>query len=434
MNTSILARRLSYLVALILVLLPFHAFLTVWASSIAGHYTALRLWKEFLMVPLFAGTVYLVIKKPDLRRHIFKSWLFRLIATYMALTLIVGLTAYTRHQVDLKALAYGCLVNLRFLGLFLMVMIVAGISPILREKWRLLVLAPATAVIIFGLLQYFVLPYDFLRHFGYNDSTIFPYETLNQNIHNLRIGSTLRGANNLGAYLILVISASVAMLGLFSRKFLSRYVWFAAALLTLFFSFSRSAWVGAVLGISTILWLSIRTTKTKKRLAIVGAFLAVLGGIIVISLHDTTGFKNAIFHTDSHRVETSSNEKHLSAAKDGLLDVVHQPLGRGPGTAGPASTYNNHPPRVAENYFIQIGQEVGVIGLFLFVAINILVARELWVRRNDQLAKVLFASLIGITFVSLLSHAWTDDTLAYLWWGLAGIALAPMSKHKQKRV
>jgi len=36
----------------------------------------------------------------------------------------------------------------------------------------------------------------------------------------------------------------------------------------------------------------------------------------------------------------------------------------------------------------------------------------------------LLASLIGLIFVNLVSHAWADDTLAYVWWGLAGIALS----------
>jgi hypothetical protein len=29
-----------------------------------------------------------------------------------------------------------------------------------------------------------------------------------------------------------------------------------------------------------------------------------------------------------------------------------------------------------------------------------------------------------LTVVNLLSHAWADDTLTYVWWGLAGIAMA----------
>jgi hypothetical protein len=49
-----------------------------------------------------------------------------------------------------------------------------------------------------------------------------------------------------------------------------------------------------------------------------------------------------------------------------------------------------------------------------------------------MLALVLFASFIGISFVNLLSHAWTDDTIAYIWWGLAGAAMAlPLQKRKR---
>jgi hypothetical protein len=33
------------------------------------------------------------------------------------------------------------------------------------------------------------------------------------------------------------------------------------------------------------------------------------------------------------------------------------------------------------------------------------------------------ASLAGLTVLAMLMHLWTDDTIAYLWFGLAGIAL-----------
>jgi O-antigen ligase len=86
---------------------------------------------------------------------------------------------------------------------------------------------------------------------------------------------------------------------------------------------------------------------------------------------------------------------------------------------------NDHAPRIAENYYLQIGQEVGVAGMAVFAAINILIGKELWKRRQDPLSKILLATLIGLSVVNMLLHAWTDDTLAYLWWGLTGIALAP---------
>jgi hypothetical protein len=70
--------------------------------------------------------------------------------------------------------------------------------------------------------------------------------------------------------------------------------------------------------------------------------------------------------------------------------------------------------------------------MLIFIAINVLVALELWARKNELLAQILLASLVGITFVNMLSHAWTDDTLSLLWWGLAGIALAPILTDRQK--
>jgi hypothetical protein len=113
--------------------------------------------------------------------------------------------------------------------------------------------------------------------------------------------------------------------------------------------------------------------------------------------------------------------------------LAHHPLGDGPGTAGPASVYNHgHPARIAENYFIQVGQETGWLGLTLFTLINVGVGYLLWLRRDDPLALSLFASLIGLTLINMLSHAWADDTLAYIWWGLAGIAMVSDPKPKIK--
>ena len=82
---------------------------------------------------------------------------------------------------------------------------------------------------------------------------------------------------------------------------------------------------------------------------------------------------------------------------------------------------------------MQIAQETGWLGLVLLVSIIVLVGRELYrLTGTSRLALVVFAALIGVSFVNLLSHAWTDDTLAFIWWGLAGIALAeprPKGEH-----
>lgn len=429
-----LAAYLSWLIGLILVILPFHAFLTVWTSSSLGHYTLLRLWKEGLLSVVFAGVIYILAVDSKLRKQLFGMWLYRLTVIYTVLLLVCGGVALARHNVSHKALAYGLLLDLRFLFFFLMAWTVAAYSPMLHRNWRKLLLIPGAIVAGFGLLQYLVLPNDFLKHFGYGPATISPYETINHNIKYIRIESTLRGANPLGAYLLLLISAVTAS-GSKNWRAKHHYLLLAAAVAALFFSYSRSAWIGALISILIIMWLTLKTQRAKELALAAGSLIMIAGLIAVLVLRHNTAFQNDLFHTDSQsQVAVSSNQGHAAAFRAGLHDISHQPLGEGPGTAGPASFYNNHSPRIAENYYLQVGQEAGILGLALFAAINLVVGRMLWLRRADPLALALLASLIGLSFVNMLSHAWTDDTLAYIWWGLAGISLAPdilkANKHK----
>ena len=342
---------------------------------------------------------------------------------YIILHIVMGWWAYSHHQVDRTALVYALLINLRFILFFLICLVAAATSSLLKDNWHKLLIGPAAAVIVFGLIQKLFLPYDFLRHLGYNKNTILPYQTVDGNTDLYRLQSTLRGANPLGAYLVLILTALIAPFKKIQKKYLALLI---VGLVVMFFSYSRSALIGLIISFGFIAkWSYTKKIKNSKLLVAICVLVAV-GLVTTYSLHGSTKLQDTILHSSTQsKAPANSNSVRWTALKSGLKDVVHQPLGRGPGTAGPASFRNNHSPRIAEDYYLQIGQEVGVLGIAIFVAINALVAVELWRNRQDQLAKILLASLIGITFVNLLSHAWTDDTLSLLWWGFAGIALAP---------
>jgi hypothetical protein len=409
----------------ILLLLPFHAFLTVWGASLFGHYTALRLWKETLLVVCVLGVIYLTFVDNKIRGHTLSRRLVWLIFAYMLLNLAWGLLALNQHDVSAKALGYGLVINLRFLVFFIVTWAIALRTSRLRIHWQWMVLWPAIVVIVFGLLQILLLPRDFLAHFGYGPATIPAYETINNNTQYVRIASTLRGANPLGAYLLIPISLLTLLLVRGKRRRLYSGL-LAGALIVELFTFSRSAWVGALLSVATVLLVSVRSERMRRGYLLAAAGLLIIAGGAAAALRHNTSFQNYVFHTQSHSaVKTTSNQGHLSALKTGLRDLRHHPLGDGPGTAGPASIYNNHPPRIAEDYYVQIGQETGWLGLILFGLITAGVGYLLWLRRDQPLALSLFASLIGLCFIGLLSHVWADDTLAYVWWGLAGVAMAP---------
>jgi hypothetical protein len=414
----------SYLTILTFLLIPFHAFLTVWGSTIVGHYTSLRLWKAVLLALSAIGVFFLLLTDRKIRQNTLTRRLVWVILAYIALNVVWGLLALNQHDVTAKAFGYSMIVNLRFLLFFIITWCITLRMARLRANWSWFVLVPAAVVVAFGLLQTFVLPHNFLTHFGYGPHTIPAFETVNSNHDYYRTFSTLRGANPLGAYLLIPISILTVMLVSAKRNW-KQGLFMAASLVVLVFTYSRSAWIGALITIAIILFLSLKSRKTQQLTLAAAVVLVLVAGGLTLALRNNSHFENFIFHTDKNSsVKVSSNDDHASALKTGLSDIRHDPLGKGPGTAGPASFYNDHQPRIAENYFVQIGQETGLIGLGLFILINVGVGYLLWLRRGDPLALSLFASLIGLTFVNMLSHAWADDTLAYVWWGLAGIAMA----------
>ncbi len=434
-HSTRVAKLADYLVMIILVVVPFQGFVTVWGQSLVGHYTLLRLWDEVLFLILCVIIVYWLYRDQTLRRWFMGSMLVRLIAVYVGLTLLLGIVALAKSEVSLKALTYGVLVDLRFFVWFLAALLVAQRSPFLARTWPRIVLIPAAIVVIFASLQYTVLPHNFLTHFGYNaHTTIAPIETINHNSKYIRAQSTLRGANPLGAYLVLVLSILGALFFRGKRK-LACAIFGAVALFALYASGSRSAWIGTLLSLAALVWLQLKSYRQRLYLGVAAAVLAVaaVGGFLLI--HNNVSVQNEVLHTQAHSaIKIGSDQAHITALKKGISDVLRQPFGDGPGTAGPASVYNRlHPARIADNYFIQIAQELGWFGLALFLTIAVLVTQELYQRiGQSRLALALVVALVGISFVCMLSHAWTDDTLAYLWWGLAGIVVGSVVPEREK--
>jgi hypothetical protein len=427
MRKAVHLRPLSYSLSLvaagIIALLPFHAFFTTWLGSNTGHLDLVRIWKEILIVCMIPGISILITQSPDLKKWFFRSKLLWLMRAYALLSLLLGLIALSTHKVTASALIYGLIINLRFLIFFIVCYVLASSSDFLKNRWPKLLLIPATLVIGFGLLQ-LVLPYDFLRHFGYGPHTIPAYQTVDSNLGFQRIQSFLRGANPLGAYLVIIIPAIILLL-----KGWRRYVLLAGSLIVMAYSYSRSAWLGLLAVLALLGLLKIKGHPRLKEGLIAATLAVVLIGFGVYALRTNQTAQDALFHTSSSSSNVSSNNQRAKAIKQGFSDAVHQPLGSGTGTAGPASVRNSsHPARIVENYYLQIAQEVGWLGLALFLAINYLVAARLWGSRDNPLALLLFVSFIGISLINLVSHAWADDTLSMIWWGLAGLAMAPAAR------
>ena len=87
-----------------------------------------------------------------------------------------------------------------------------------------------------------------------------------------------------------------------------------------------------------------------------------------------------------------------------------------------------------ENYYLQIGTEVGIFGLGLFLAILFVVARRLYWLRSNPLALALLASFVGLAVTNLLVHIWSNEAVAYTWWGLAALTITGITSKKDQTV
>lgn len=422
---SPLATYMAWIVLAILFLLPFHAFFTTWAASNFGYRDQFLIWKEIIIFGLSLGCLALLYKDKDLRQQFLRSNLTILIALYILLGLLRTAYGYSQEITNFESSAYGIIGAFRYLAFFLIVEQVASRSFVLQRWWLFAVVTPATIVILFGLMQQFVLERNFLTHFGYGSDTVPVFQSVDQKSEYARAQSTLRGPNPLGAYLSLMITFLSGMYYKFKTYRFSFGFLIAAASILLFFSYSRSAWIGLAISLAAWVLLAIKDEKVLKFLLITTALGVIVVGSGIFILRNNNYIQNAIFHTDENsQSTTSTNYVRSQAIQEGLQDIIKHPLGQGLGSAGPASA-RGPAPKIAENYYIQVAQEVGVIGLILYLAITVGVGYRLFLKRTELLPQVLLASLIGISVINLVSHAWMDDTLSLMWWGLAGIALAP---------
>ena len=237
---------------------------------------------------------------------------------YALLTMLLGAISYAKGQVTPKALAYGLLINLRYVVWFIAVLLTAQRSQFLHRAWPRLLLIPAAIVFVFAMLQYTVLPHDFLQHFGYDAATsIAPIETINHNDSYIRVQSTLRGANPLGAYLVVVLSALGCCIFMVDAKCSARCS--VVALGALYASGSRSAWIGTAISLAIIGWLRLKTQRSRPIFGAAG--LAVIrlavGGYTV--LKNNVNLQNEVLHTQAHSaVKSTSNSAHASALREGI--------------------------------------------------------------------------------------------------------------------
>lgn len=420
---------LKYSLFLIIIAVPFYAFFTTWIGSNTGGLLFLRAWKELLLLLMVLGSAYLLSTEKSLRRRFFSDRLTWVVAVYGIWTLVSGIFLVT----DLDAAALGIAIQFRSFIVFLIAALAVFFHKVTEDTLYKLITIPGFGVVAFGLLQMFVLPHDFLKHFGYQKNvTIAPFFTIDEQINRIRIFSTLRGPNPLGVYLLAPILLLVNKIK--STKRVARYILYVMPfLIVLYGSQSRSAWLALLAAIGVYTWLVV--SKKWKLVLITASFLlALIGGVGIYHYRYTNFVQDIVLHDNPEEGgEVSSNEGRIDAFNEAKADIVSSPVwGCGVGCAGPASFHNKNGVKISENFYIQTIQELGIVGLIVMVVLQLIVAVRLY-KRKTNFAYAWLAVFIGVSVASLLSHAWADDTIAYIWWAVAGLLVGLSNGYKKTK-
>lgn len=432
-------------VVLLFLLLPFHAFLKTTLTSLItdsnlnwlskGSFL-IAAWKEVLIVLL---AFLVTIKSLRDKQFPFKITKLDILIMAFFVLAIISLIFQTKN---LTVGIWGLKTDLEFFVIYFIVrsmdLKMAHIKTLLK-----IILGSAIVVTLFGLLLIWVLPQDFMLHFGYTryissymDYKPLPvYHGLGENLETMRLASTLSGPNQLGAYLLLITGLLFGLLLHYKAKIITFWehltanpyvLWFALIISTIciIYTFSRAAWLGFAAILLTILILFF---KKKPKITITLLSLGIVGIIMNIILFFVwpNYFNKILLHG-------ASSVHHAGSTRQAFEIIAEHPLGLGIGMAGPVSRrmFGQDLGIISENWYLQIAEEMGIIGGLLFVAIIVFLAIYIfkaYKKETDIFYKgfllAMFLALIGISVNANFLHTWDDSTTALMFWGLAGIAV-----------
>ncbi len=421
------------LYALILLLIfggiVIHAPLSVGLGALfPGHDLLIKSWKEILLVLVSPVALWVVLQQKKVQ-ELLQDRILQVAVLYILLHVVTAAALLTGPLATLAGLA----IDLRYIVFFVLIYVLLKLSPHYRRRFLQVGVIGAAIVIGFGVLQLF-LPKDILAHIGYGANTIQPYLTVDKNPNYIRINSTLRGPNPLGAYIVIVFGLLVAALvrgriNLQDRKntlFVSVAALASAAVLWV--TYSRSALIGVAVAIGIVVAVASRRLLSR-RVWIAGTIVVFALAGASIAGRDQPFVTNVLLHENRNGgSQVSSNEGHAASLETGTKSMLRQPIGTGIGSTGSASLLTN-PPLIIENQYLFIAHEVGWFGLVLFVALFLLILIKLWHGRRDYVSLGVFASGVGLGLIGIIQPVWVDDTVSIIWWGLAAIALGSRSKN-----
>jgi O-antigen ligase len=138
----------------------------------------------------------------------------------------------------------------------------------------------------------------------------------------------------------------------------------------------------------------------------------------------------------------SSNDAHRDSFGSGYDILLSEPLGRGLATsAGAGQRADVAGATITETQFLQIGTQLGILGLvlWLLVAFHVLLAlgkadRQAPPRADHDLLAGARTALLGLLAAGLFLQIFIEFSLSWATWMLAGLALGSIEGERHDAV
>ena len=231
----------------------------------------------------------------------------------------------------------------------------------------------------------------------------------------IRAGSFLYEPLTLAFYLIIPFALLCARLTL--RYRFTDIVGLAVVASGLLATSTRSSAVAAAVAAVAVVALSQGAARARATAAL-AALGALVGGSVGASL-----LRRLAEAQGGQDASTLEHKRLTQLAYQAFLD---NPLGRGLGASpGSGIRQRANGALTAENAYLAVGLETGLLGLALFV--GLLLASMLAVgrgARDDAWRRGLVAAGIGLTVSGFFLHTWSPFAVSLTYWPIVGVALA----------
>ena len=401
----------------------------LYGAGLRGHaLTAVGGWKDVLLAVALAWFAVDAVRRRELPFR--PNAVDALAAAFAAVVVVYALIPQSvlGGRAEATAIAYAARhallpVAAYFLG--------RALGPLPRAiGWW--VLGAAAAVALFGLVEVYVVSLDTWRSSGakgwFQDQLAFDYKGLSglpenfvYNEGNDRILRRLVATFLSPLATAYMLCVAVLLAAAWRRRW--AFPLAAVAFAALLWTYSRSSWIALVAGLLVLAGVQRRWQPAAAAIATVavcGAFAAAFTHLAPRAHFTPAELRIQHDLAKGRPAEVSiandaSTRSHWRNLRDGVETVVRHPQGYGLGNSGSTAARFGVKLQAGESTYTELGVDAGVVGLTLFVALNLALLVRL-VYRSAWLAASLVAALVLGVQTDVIGVPW----LAVCLWLFAG--------------